>query len=487
MAMLLNHLLPQADSTVLIRALTLDSRKVKPGDLFLAVPGLVQDGRQHIADALARGAAAVAYEAEGWDKLASTEAVLIPVRGLARQLSAMAGRFYGEPCRSLRLIGITGTNGKTSVSHLLAQALDRLGERCGIIGTLGNGFYAALERSLYTTPDAISVQESLALLRQAGAQAVAMEVSSHGLEQGRVAALDFDVAVFTNLSRDHLDYHGTMQAYGAAKARLFESFGLDCRVINLDDDFGRDLASRKQSSRLLTYSLDDPSAALYCPQVQLSTQGIVAKLNTAQGAVTLRSPLLGRFNLYNLLAVIGALLGMNYPLDDVLAVLPSLQGPVGRMQRLGGGELPLVGVDYAHTPDALEKVLTALRPHTRGRLYCLFGCGGARDRGKRALMAEVSERLADGVVVTDDNPRTEDPRHIQADIRTGFQSPEEVRFVSGRGQAVAELIARSQVGDVVVLAGKGHEDYQEIHGVRSAFSDIDEAQRALEQWSAAHA
>ncbi|EXF46266.1 UDP-N-acetylmuramoylalanyl-D-glutamate--2, 6-diaminopimelate ligase [Pseudomonas sp. BAY1663] len=484
MPMPLNHLLPQAGSDVLIRELTLDSRKVRGGDLFLAVPGLQQDGRDHIDDAIARGAAAVAYEAEGAGQLLSEQAVMLPVRQLSGQLSAIAGRFYGEPSRSLRLVGVTGTNGKTSVSQLIAQALDRLGEPCGIIGTLGTGFHGQLELGRHTTPDAIGVQATLASLKQQGARAVAMEVSSHGLEQGRVAALEFDVAVFTNLSRDHLDYHGSMEAYGAAKARLFDVPGLSCRVVNLDDGFGRALAGEAAESRLIGYSLEDPSAYLYCADARLDDDGIHARLITPQGERSLRSPLLGRFNVSNVLAAVGALLGMDYPLDEILAVLPELEGPAGRMQRLGGGERPLVVVDYAHTPDALEKVLSALRPHARGKLLCLFGCGGDRDRGKRPLMAEVAERLADEVLVTDDNPRNEAPEQILADIRTGFAHPEHVTFLHGRGQAIASLIAASRAEDVVLLAGKGHEDYQEIRGERQPFSDLEEASTALATWEA---
>ncbi|WP_220813929.1 UDP-N-acetylmuramoyl-L-alanyl-D-glutamate--2,6-diaminopimelate ligase [Pseudomonas paralcaligenes] len=487
MPMPLNQLLPQASGATLIRELTLDSRKVRPGDLFLAVPGLAQDGRAHIADAIARGAAAVAYEAEGAAAMSAQSAELVPIKGLAGQLSAIAGRFYGEPSRGLRLVGVTGTNGKTSVSQLVAQALDLLGERCGIVGTLGTGFFDALQSGRHTTPDPVAVQATLADLKQAGARAVAMEVSSHGLDQGRVAGLDFDVAVYTNLSRDHLDYHGSMEAYGAAKARLFAWPELKCRVINLDDDFGRQLATQSQESRLIGYSLGDASAYLFCREARFDDHGVQAQLVTPQGEGLLRSPLLGRFNLSNLLAVVGALLGLGYPLDEVLQVLPRLHGPVGRMQRFGGERLPLVVVDYAHTPDALEKVLEALRPHVTGRLLCLFGCGGDRDRGKRLLMAQVAERLADAVLVTDDNPRSEDPAQILADIRAGFASPEAAEFVHGRGEAIARLIASAQLGDVVLLAGKGHEDYQEIGGVRHPFSDLDETTKALQAWEVAHA
>jgi len=487
MPMPLNQLLPQAASSTLIRELTLDSRKVRPGDLFLAVPGTQQDGRVHIADAVARGAAAVAFEAEGAAELTASGSELVAIKGLAGQLSAIAGRFYGEPSRGLHLVGITGTNGKTSVSQLLAQALDLLGEPCGIVGTLGNGFYGALQQGRHTTPDPIGVQATLADMKNAGARAVAMEVSSHGLHQGRVAALAFDVAVLTNLSRDHLDYHGSMQAYAEAKAALFAWPSLRCRVLNLDDAFGRELASAEHESRLISYSLSDADAYLHCRNAHFDEQGVRATLVTPRGEGSLRSSLLGRFNLSNLLAVVGVLLGLDYALDEILKVLPQLQGPIGRMQRLGGGQQPLVVVDYAHTPDALEKVLEALRPHVKGRLLCLFGCGGDRDNGKRPLMAAVVERLADGVLVTDDNPRSEIPGQIFNDIRAGFSNPEPVQFVHGRGQAIAQLIAAAAADDVLVLAGKGHEDYQEINGVRQPFSDLVEAAKALAAWEVAHA
>jgi len=487
MPMPLNQLLPEAGSSVLIRELTLDSRKVRPGDLFLAVPGIDQDGREHIADAIARGAAAVAYEAEGAQPMRDSAAALLPMQGLAAQLSAIAGRFYGEPSRGLRLVGVTGTNGKTSVSQLLAQALELLGERCGIVGTLGSGFHNELVQGRHTTPDPIGVQALLAEMKSAGAKAVAMEVSSHGLDQGRVTALNFDVAVFTNLSRDHLDYHGSMDAYAATKAALFNWPELRCRVLNLDDALGRELAAANAPSRLISYSLDDTSAYLHCRSAGFDDTGVRAEIVTPQGEGHLRSSLLGRFNLSNLLAVVGALLALDYPLDEILAVMPKLQGPVGRMQRLGGINQPLVVVDYAHTPDALEQALQALRPHVQGRLLCLFGCGGERDRGKRPLMAAAAERLADQVLVTDDNPRSEEPQQIFADIRSGFSDLSKVSLQHGRGLAIAQLIASADAQDVILLAGKGHEDYQEIHGVRQPFSDLHEAEQALAIWSAQHA
>ncbi|MFS0828605.1 UDP-N-acetylmuramoyl-L-alanyl-D-glutamate--2,6-diaminopimelate ligase [Pseudomonas phoenicis] len=495
MTMPLSKLFAHASHDPLIRELTLDSRQVRPGDLFLAVPGAKLDGRAHIADALARGAAAVAYEEQGSVVLPLTEVPLIPVKGLVAQLSEIAGRFYGEPSRQLDLIGVTGTNGKTSVTQLVAQALDLLGQRCGLIGTLGTGFHGDLQSGRLTTPDPIAVQSTLYDLKKAGARAVAMEVSSHALDQGRVAALAFDIAVMTNLSRDHLDYHGSMHAYEAAKAKLFAWPGLRCQVVNLDDDFGRRLAADFAAmpgrelieTRLISYSLEQPGASLYCRAATFSDDGVHATLVTAQGERTLRSQLLGRFNLSNTLAAVATLLALDYALDEILEAVPQLKGPVGRMQRLGGGDKPLVVVDYAHTPDALDKVLTALRPHVRGELLCLFGCGGDRDRGKRPLMAEVAERLADRVVVTDDNPRHEVPAHIFDDIRPGFSRLEAVEFIDGRGLAIAQLIASAGADDVVVLAGKGHEDYQEIAGQRHDFSDLKEAEQALTQWGAQHA
>lgn len=487
MTMPLSKLFSEASRDPLIRELTLDSRNVRPGDLFLAVPGNKVDGRAHIGDALKRGAAAVAYEVEGATVLPMTDVPLIPVKGLIAQLSDIAGRFYGEPSRLVNLVGVTGTNGKTSITQLVAQALDALGEHCGLIGTLGTGFHGALQSGRLTTPDPIAVQSTLYDLKKAGAHAVAMEVSSHALDQGRVAALDFDIAVLSNLSRDHLDYHGSMQAYAAAKARLFAWPGLKCRVLNLDDAFGRELVEQAHDSRLITYSLSDASATLCCRDAHFDDHGVRATLVTAHGEYSLRSPLLGRFNLSNVLAAVGVLMGMAYPLDDILKAMRNVEGPAGRMQRLGGSDKPLVVVDYAHTPDALDQVLQALRPHAKGQLLCLFGCGGDRDSGKRPLMAQVAERLADRVLVTDDNPRSEDPQRIFDDIRAGFSSAANATFVAGRGAAIAQLIASASLDDVIVLAGKGHEDYQEIDGERQPFSDLQQAGQALAIWGAANA
>ncbi|GGM04663.1 UDP-N-acetylmuramoyl-L-alanyl-D-glutamate--2,6-diaminopimelate ligase [Pseudomonas asuensis] len=475
----LAQLVPQASNDVSVKALCLDSRHVQPGSVFFAVPGGVRDGRLHIAEAISKGASAVVYEADQAPALPPAAVPLVPVKGLGAQLSAIAGRFYGEPSAALTLIGVTGTNGKTSVTQLIAQACERLKQRCGIVGTLGTGFWGALEAGRHTTPDPFAVQAGLAMLKDQGAQAVAMEVSSHGLEQGRVAAVQFDIAVFTNLSRDHLDYHGTMEAYAAAKAKLFQWSSLRARVINIDDSQGRHLAEAKHTSQLITFSLENPAATVCCKQISFSDAGIQADLVTPYGEARLVSSLIGRFNLSNLIAVVGALLGMGFTLSDIQGVMPALQGPIGRMQRLGGGAQPLVVVDYAHTPDALEQVLNALRPHTKGRLVCVFGCGGDRDGGKRPLMARIAERLADVVIVTDDNPRTESSSRIIDDIRAGFNEPARATFIAARDEAIAYAIEMAACNDVVLIAGKGHEDYQEINGIRMPFSDLEQAARGL--------
>src|SRR5690554_3206814 len=446
----LQQLFPQwQGDLVILTGLTTDSRQVKPGYLFLAVPGLRHDGRDHIDQAVAAGAAAVAYEAaDGFTCRAAVP--VLPIGHLASQLSAIAGRFHGEPACQMKLVGITGT--------------------------LGSGMPGALLDHGMTTPDALSLQQQLAHLRDQGACRVSMEVSSHALAQDRVAALMFEVAVFTNLSRDHLDYHGDMAAYGQAKARLFDQ--AEHAVINLDDTFGRQLAE-ECTLPLIGYSLNDSNADLYCSDIRFDAQGISARLHTAQASAELRSPLLGTFNLSNLLAVAGVLLSLELPLAQIAAQLGLLVPPAGRMQRLGGEGQPLVVIDYAHTPDALEKALAALRAHVAGRLICVFGCGGDRDRGKRPLMGRIAEQGADQLVITDDNPRTEVSTAIIEDILAGIERTEQVTVIANRAEAIAQTIAAAAAEDVILLAGKGHETYQEINGVRHPFSDIEQAERAL--------
>ena len=480
-----------------VTAITADSRQVVSGSLFLACPGLSVDGRQFVSQALAAGAAVVVAEAVGLDqeylsKELATESKVIPVADLAQQLSAIAARFYGEPAEQLQLTGITGTNGKTTCSQLLAQLQQRLfvgdgkKQNAGFIGTLGYGLVGAeLVETGMTTPDAINTQQILAELRNGNAATVAMEVSSHSLEQGRVAALPFHTAIFTNLSRDHLDYHGDMASYLAAKALLFKQPGLKLAVLNGDDKASATIAQQlPESVTCYRYAIDNSAADVVATEVVFNEQGIRAKLKTPWGEGELQSPLLARFNLSNLLAVVTAACGQSWPLNQVLAQLPELAAVPGRMQLLTSSAvnaLPAVVVDYAHTPDALEKALNALRGHCRGLLWCVFGCGGDRDSGKRPQMGEVAARLADCPVVTSDNPRSENPDQIILDILDGMPDNAPVRVAPDRATAIAEAIACAADDDCVLIAGKGHETYQEINGERLPFSDVEKAIEVLQQ------
>jgi UDP-N-acetylmuramoyl-L-alanyl-D-glutamate--2,6-diaminopimelate ligase len=456
-----------------------DSRRVCPGDIFLAMPGAAHDGRQHISAAAAAGAAAVVWEPQGFDWPAGVAVPNFPLPGLRERASALAAAWWQEPSQTLWMTGITGTNGKTSCSHWLAEAFCRLERKTAVIGTLGNGFPGQLQGTSHTTPDAVTLQALLADFRNAGAAGVAMEVSSHALDQGRAANVAFDVAVLTNLSREHLDYHGDMAAYAHAKTRLFDWPGLKWAVLNLDDELGRrlnrDLAGR--DVHRLSYGLG--VGEIRGEALRLTADGLAMRIETPWGGGELQAGLIGRFNASNLLACMGALLAGNVSVDDALAVLERTRPVAGRMQRLGGGNLPTVIVDYAHTPDALEKTLTTLRGLTEGRLICVFGCGGGRDRGKRPLMGEVAARLADAVVVTSDNPRNEEPDDIIADILAGMPSGQMAE--PDRAAAIHLAIAGAKSKDVVLVAGKGHEDYQEVHGVRRPFSDVAEAERALKE------
>ncbi|HYM46835.1 MAG TPA: UDP-N-acetylmuramoyl-L-alanyl-D-glutamate--2,6-diaminopimelate ligase, partial [Burkholderiaceae bacterium] len=404
-----------------VTGLAIDSRQVRTGDLFLAFPGVSVDGRKFIDSAIAAGAGAVVYEAGDGFSAHTSAAPAIGVSNLRAALGTIASRFYDAPSQKLIVIGVTGTNGKTTCTQLLAQALDRAPRRCAVIGTLGAGFPGALNESLHTTPDAITVHRLMREFLGASAAYVSMEVSSHALDQGRVNDVAFDLAVFTNLTRDHLDYHGDMQAYGAAKAGLFAWPGLKHAVINRDDEFGRSLLEKlKGRVATLSYGIDggDVTARSIVP----TSTGLAMHVITPHGEAKLEAPLFGRFNAYNLLAVLATLLLLELPLADAIERLRHARPVPGRAERFGGKGQPLVIVDYAHTPDALEKILSSLREHTRGRLVCVFGCGGDRDRGKRPLMGAIAQRLADDVIVTDDNPRTEDPQRIIDDIHAGMSA-----------------------------------------------------------------
>jgi len=459
-----------------ICGITLDSRAVQQGWLFIAVPGARTDGRAYIAGAYSRGAAAVVYENNGFETDARS-ASAIGVRALRQHVGAIADRFYGAPSRKLKVVGVTGTNGKTTTTHLLAQVLDRPDARCGLIGTLGSGFPGQLDPSLHTTPDAVSVHRLMAEFVAAGAKAVCMEVSSHALDQARVTGVAFDIAVFTNLTRDHLDYHGDMDAYAAAKAQLFDVPHLKAAVINQDDAFGRELIERLRGrTPVLSFGLR--GGDIQSKIVETSPDGLTLTITTPQGEVQLRSPLLGRFNAANLLAVLAVLLAAGVPLAEAANALAQAQPVAGRMERFGSSDArPLVVVDYAHTPDALEKALQALREHTKGKLVCVFGCGGDRDRGKRAQMGQIAEHLADIVILTNDNPRHEDPAFIIREISAGMQTVPSI--VPDRVQAIRAALSEACVGDTVLVAGKGHEDYQQVGDQRLAYSDRDTVRALL--------
>jgi UDP-N-acetylmuramoyl-L-alanyl-D-glutamate--2,6-diaminopimelate ligase len=485
------ELKPEADRS--ITGMSLDSREIQPGDLFLACTGLNHNGASFIDAAINNGAVAVLWETQAgiqaiplaYRPAPTGKAVpVIAVPNLSQQAGILADRFYGQPSRALFVCGVTGTNGKTSVSQFLAhtQSADA---PAGVIGTLGHGLYQHLEMGRHTTPDAVTVHRWLAELREQGAANVAMEVSSHALHQGRVNGVLFDCAVFTNLSRDHLDYHGDMKSYAAAKAGLFNMPGLRYAVINSDDPIGRELlANLPNTLSALRYGLEaehQPDILGKC--LGLSSDGVEVEVVTPQGKGRFHSRLLGRFNISNLLAVLAVLLLSGIPLQGALARLATVNPVAGRMETFGGGTKPLVIVDYAHTPDALEQVLKALREHCQGRLWCVFGCGGDRDAGKRPLMGAIAEALADVVILTNDNPRSEDLEQILADIKQGMTNPEPIHTQPDRRQAIALAIAQAKQGDVVLIAGKGHEAWQQIGDTKIPFSDIDEVESQLEVWT----
>lgn len=466
-----------------VREITSDSRKVRDGTLFLAYPGERADGRAFIAQAVSKGAAAVLWERDGFSWDSSWQVPNLAMDDLRMQTGFIADEFFGHPSRQLWMIGVTGTNGKTSCSHWLAQALSALGRKTAVLGTLGNGFPENLSETVNTTPDAVLLHGMLAQYQRQGAAAIAMEVSSHGLEQGRVNGVHFDVAVLTNLSRDHLDYHGSMQAYAAAKKRLFHWESLGCAVLNTDDALGREIAMELSAleRRVLSYGLD--SGEVRGSQLKFDEHGLSMQVDTPYGAGLLKANVFGHFNAYNLLAVLSALLASDVDLQDALAVLGNISAVPGRMQSLGGGGHPLVVIDYAHTPDALEKVLSTLAEQLKasgrqGRLFCVFGCGGNRDAGKRPLMGAVAKRLAHEVIVTSDNPRNENPLKIIEDI---LQGAGEVQVIPDRAAAISRAIEAAGPGDIVLIAGKGHEDYQEIEGVKHPFSDYAAARQVLQK------
>ncbi|VAX11967.1 UDP-N-acetylmuramoylalanyl-D-glutamate--2,6-diaminopimelate ligase [hydrothermal vent metagenome] len=488
------------DADRAVKGLCLDSRVVREGDVFIALRSLSDVGRAadaFIDAAIAAGATAVLWQSEtdlpavelGWRVAATGEKIpLIAVAGLDVKLGLIADRFSAEPSNYLSITGITGTNGKTSISHYLAQCLAADG-RCGVLGTLGAGILKAgaaeteLQQTGHTTPDALRVHQWLAEMRAQAVSEISMEVSSHALAQGRVNGIRFDCAVFSNLSREHLDYHGDMETYAEVKAGLFSMPDLKRAVINVDDTYGRELAAglaQRDELSIIRYGLQEQAQVDVLGQdLSLDAQGLSMQVVSPWGSASLRVPLLGRFNASNVLAVLALLGQKGLPLKQIIARLQKLKPVAGRMQCLGGGQQPLVVVDYAHTPDALEQALLAVREHTRGQCWCVFGCGGERDQGKRALMGEVAARLADKIILTNDNPRREAPEKILSDIQQGMAADKVFTVEADRATAIALAIAQIDAGDVLLIAGKGHEDYQIIGADKRPFSDVGEAKKQL--------
>ncbi len=492
---------------VKIGNLVTDSRMIKPGDTFLAYAGEKQDARMFIPNAIAAGANAVIWESQDFEWDSGWKVPNLKVSGLRAKVSIIADHVYGHPSRKLQLIGVTGTNGKTSCSHWIAQALTALGRKTAIIGTIGTGFPGELEPAINTTPDAVLLQRKIADFLSRAACGVAMEVSSHGIAQERISGLTFAVAMLTNLSRDHLDYHGSMEAYAAAKARLFFRPGLKCAVLNMDDAFGAALARRITATgvHVVGYGFkelqdlnQETLMVLQGRNLKTSSCGLDFDVEFDGGSVELKTGLLGDFNASNLLGVLATLLVSGIGLEEAARALQAVQPVAGRMEQFGGGDRPLIVVDYAHTPDAMERVLITLRAilqsgasqnagtqRPRPRLICVFGCGGERDRGKRPLMGEVATRLSDEVIITSDNPRRENPDAIIGEIASGATARFNVQ--EDREAAIERAVQCARRGDIVLIAGKGHEAYQEVDGQRLPFDDRTVVRQALFGWAEANA
>lgn len=465
----------------LIHGITDDSRRVAPGFLFVGVPGARSDGRRYIDQAIDRGAVAILAEA-GVKPMSARAIPVFEVHGLTTHLGLLAGRFFGTPAKRLAITGITGTNGKTTCAHVLAQALNRGDRRCAVLGTVGNGFPGALRETTHTTLDPIALHSILAELVAQGATDVAMEVSSHALSQDRVAGLEFTGAVLTNISRDHLDYHGTMDAYAQAKARLFEGDTLRYAVLNTDDRYGVAFKERVDARGVQSLGFGMESGDVRIIEARGTLDGLHVQLHTPSGTISATTRFFGRFNAFNLAAVVAVLLlDGRTPVGEIENILSRAEPVPGRMERLGGKGNPLVVIDYAHTPDALDKVLRALREHARGRLLCVFGCGGNRDAGKRPAMGRIAEQWADVIVITDDNPRHESADAIIEDILSGMRDRSAaIQVVRDRHAAISAALHAAMPDDIVLVAGKGHEEYQEIGDERVPFSDRESVRSLLE-------
>lgn len=463
-----------------VRRLTADSRQVAPKTLFVALRGVHTDGHHFLGDALDRGATVLVVEefpAALQERVQQTGCTVVQVPNSRQAFGLLASAYYGHPGRHLRLIGITGTNGKTTTSYIIESILQAAGKAVGVIGTVSYRLGTATLPASHTTPDALELHQLLAQMVEANLDYAVMEVSSHALDQERVWGCRFEAAVFTNLSRDHYDYHGTAEAYFAAKARLFQDLPAVWHVLNLDDAYGQRLLSMSRA-RLLTYGLEG-EATCKPSAVHHALDGIRFTLSTTKGQLEITSPLVGRHNVYNLLAGIAVAIALDIDAEAITQGIAQLHRVPGRLERVEGGQDFAVFVDYAHTPDALEQVLQLVQAETTGRLITVFGCGGDRDPGKRPLMGQVATRLSDYTIITSDNPRTEDPQHIIDEIITGVHSAADYVALPDRQEAIAHAIAMAQPCDTVVIAGKGHEDYQILGQTRRHFDDCAVAQAAL--------
>lgn len=505
-AVKLGDLLPgvalEKAATIIVHNLCLDTRELKTGDAFIALVGNKVDGRDFIAKAIELGASVILVEADknwqGIDWLGNVP--VIAIEQLSAQVSAIAARFFDEPSKKIRLIGITGTNGKTTCSLLAAQLLACLQSKSAVVGTLGYGLLdttslapvaqqlTLLRSTGLTTPDPIALQRILAELVSDGAASIALEVSSHSLQQKRVADVQIHTAIFTNLTQDHLDYHGDLVSYGNAKAQLLQAAGLHTAIINLDDSWAKGLLDKAPAGvNVLTYSVNpsiDNRADIYATNIELHALGCNAHIVTPWGKAEIRSPLLGAFNLSNLLAVIAAVAVQGFSLEKIITLLPELQSVPGRMQQVVVDQLAQqvqVIVDYAHTPDALENTLNAIHQHKAGNIWTVFGCGGDRDKTKRPQMGTIAERLSDYVIVTNDNPRSEDPSLIAGEILRGMNRPSGCLVIADRAQAIDFAVQQAKADDIVLIAGKGHEDYQIFANQTLPFSDTKQARIALQK------
>jgi UDP-N-acetylmuramoyl-L-alanyl-D-glutamate--2,6-diaminopimelate ligase len=463
------------------RHMTSDSRQVKKGSVFVAYRGERADGRDYILEAIKNGAAAVVWERDGFDWDDENKLPNLGVINLRHESGQIANQYYDFPSEKLWVIGVTGTNGKTTCSHWIAQAFNAINKKTAVIGTIGNGVLNSslgLTDANNTTPDCIVLQETLSTFVRENVEVVSMEVSSHGLDQGRVNGVAFDVAVFTNLTRDHLDYHGDMQAYGNAKKKLFKWESLRCAVLNIDDELGQLIKQEMQAcnKQVMTYGLNN-KANVFPNSLKMNNQGVQMNVVTPLGEASLSANVIGDFNVYNLLAVLTTLLASGIGLTEAIEAVSKVKSVAGRMQQFGGENLPLIVVDYAHTPDALSQSLQTLKKQTKGKLLCVFGCGGNRDKGKRPLMGKVSDEVADQIIVTSDNPRNEPEVLIINEILAGTSG--KAKVIQDRKEAIEFAIHTAGKNDVVLIAGKGHENYQEISGVRYPFSDAEVVQKAL--------